>query len=181
MKHCTNTVIPLSAVLLAFVLSTGCHTYYKAQKVLPGSQAMKKIDSLSLQNRYFVLREGSHAYHMDHLELNNGDSIISCTLDSLPSSHQLHLVNGINHRRRYKKHDINQAGVIKEVHLYIQPDTSVSPGPCSLSASRIQKIEVLQKDVKRTTNSYVLGALGITAGIFVLTIVIVAASYAGID
>jgi len=36
---------------------------------------------------------------------------------------------------------------------------------------------VLQKDQKRTTNSYVLGTLGFTAGVVVLVTAIVAATY----
>ena len=173
MKHCTN------ATLLAFLICTSCHTYYKAQTVTPkaGDHAEKKIDSLKLVNRYFVLREGSNAYYMNHLQFNADHTVITCTLDSLAPEHKLHLVNGINHNQRYKKYDPNQLGVLNEVHLYIQPDTTANLGAYSLNVSQVQKIEVIQKDQKRTTNSYVLGTLGFTLVTVALASAIFAATY----
>ena len=172
MKHCIN------ATLLAFLICTGCHTYYKAQTVTPtaSNHTEKKIDSLKLVNRYFVLREGSNAYYMNHLQFNADHTVITCTLDSLAPEHKLHLVNGVNHTQRYKRYDPNQLGVLNEVHLYIQPDTTAHLGAYSLNLSQVQKIEVIQKDQKRTTNSYVLGTLGFTLGTVALVAAIIAAT-----
>ena len=67
------------------------------------------------------------------------------------------------------------AFVLSEVHMYITNDTLLSKGSYTLSLDQIQKIEVIEKDKKRTTNSYVIGALGFTIGaIAVAGIIIVA-------
>ena len=64
--------------------------------------------------------------------------------------------------------------VLNEVHMYIANDTLINKGSYTLSLDQIQKIEVIEKDKKRTTNSYVLGAIGATVGTIVLAAVIVA-------
>ena len=176
MKLCINATT--WTVVLAFIFCTGCHTYYKAQTITPttGNHAEQKIDSLKLVKRYFVLREGNNAYYMNNLQLSADHTVITCSLDTLAPDHKLHLERGINHHLRYKKYDPNQWGVLNEVHLYIQPDTTAAIGPYSLKLNQVQKIEVLQKDQKRTTNSYVLGTLGYTAGVAVLVTAIIAAT-----
>lgn len=180
MKH-SNATPPFLTVILAFVFCTGCHAYYKAQTVTPtaSNYTGQKIDSLKSVNRYFVLRAGSNAYYMNHLQLSADHTVITCSLDTLAPEHKLHLACGVNHHLRYKKRDPNQPGVLNEVHLYIQPDTTAVPGPYSLNLNQVQKIEVLQKDVKRTTNSYVLGGLALAIGVTVLVSAIALAAVMG--
>ena len=179
MKQGPNATTPCRAFILACIFCTGCHTYYKAQTVTPtaGNHAEQKLDSLKLVKRYFILREGSHAYYMDQIQLSADHKIITCVLDTLAPEHKLHLERGMNHHLRYKKHNPDHLGVLNEVHLYIQPDSPLTLGPYSLQLDQVQKIEVLQKDPKRTANSYVLGTLGFTAGVAVLVTAIVAATY----
>ncbi|MFL5743876.1 MAG: hypothetical protein ACJ751_04380 [Niastella sp.] len=181
MKHCTNATTAFWAIMLAFIFCTGCHTYYLAQTITPtaSNHTGQKIDSLKLMNRYFVLREGGNAYYMNHVQLSADHSVITCSLDTLAPEHKLHLAGGINHHHRYKRSDPNQLGVLNEVHLYIQPGTTAVPGPYSFNLNQVQKIEVLQKDQKRTVNSYVLGALGYTIGGAVLVSAIVLATTIG--
>src|SRR5207237_9778106 len=46
----------------------------------------------------------------------------------------------------------------------------------TLSLDRIQKIEVIEKDNKRTTNSYVIGAIGYTFGSLAVAAIIIVAT-----
>ena len=176
MKHCSNYMKPIVAALI-FITCTGCQNYYKTLMVAPSgnNQVMKNIDSLKLQNRYFILRNGSDAYYMKHRQFNPDHTILTCTLDTLPPEHKLHLVNGINGKQRYKNNPTN-VEILNEVHLYIQPDNTAIPGQYSLALSQVQKIEVIQKDRKRTTNSYVIGALGFTIGSAALVFAIILAT-----
>ncbi|MBL0357823.1 MAG: hypothetical protein IPP72_13460 [Chitinophagaceae bacterium] len=49
-------------------------------------------------------------------------------------------------------------------------------GNYKLPLDRINKIEVIEKDKKRTTNSYVGGGIGITLGIGAIAFIIMAAA-----
>jgi hypothetical protein len=62
------------------------------------------------------------------------------------------------------------------VHLYVAEDTLVNTGSYKLLLDQIQKIEVIEKDQKRTTNSYVIGALGYTLGAIAVAAIIIAAT-----
>lgn len=59
--------------------------------------------------------------------------------------------------------------MLNEVHFYITPDTVPKFGKYTLDLNKVQKIEVIEKDKKRTTGSYVLGGLIITSVIILIT------------
>lgn len=162
----------LAVVLLLLVLS--CNRYYKAVKTENPAAPAKTVDSLTNENRYFILRSGTEAFQMSKLLISDDNKTLQCTLDSLPQVHRLHVTHGRSRNLRYIT-GRNDDVVLNEVHLYIPFDT-ISPGPYSFSLDKIQKIEVIEKDKKRTTNSYVLGGLGYTVGVFSLVGVIVAAT-----
>jgi hypothetical protein len=159
--------------LIGFVLlsiNTGCSNFYKATQTSLGSTAerSKVIESLKQQNKYFVLRNGSQAYSMKNINLNADQKTLECMLDTLFYKHQLHLENGRNGKMKYLKQNQEDLAVLNEVHFYIEPDNAVQMGQHTLQLDKIQKIEVIEKDKKRTTNSYVLGAAGITVGSLVV-------------
>lgn len=158
--------------VLIFIILPACHNYYKASSVNKKGQT---IDSLQLQNRYFVLRSGSSSYYMKGIALSGDKKIIQCTLDSLPPEHKWHLQNGFKGKMRYKKTP-EQLPILNEVHLYISQDNLIKPGDYTLQVEKVQKIEVLEKDKGRTTGSYVIGALGYTLGAVAVAAIIVAAT-----
>ena len=163
----------LNWFLVGFVLlsiNTGCSNFYKATQTPLGSTAerSKAVESLKQQNRYFVLRNGSQAYSMKNISLNADQKTLECMLDTLAYKHQLHLENGRRGKMQYIKHNQVDLTVLNEVHFYIQPDNAVGMGQHTLQLDKIQKIEVIEKDKKRTTTSYVLGAAGITVGSLVV-------------
>lgn len=59
----------------------------------------------------------------------------------------------------YVKNDPAGILVLNEVHFHIQPDNTAVIGSYTLQLDKIQKIEVIEKDKKRTTNSHIFGAL----------------------
>ncbi|WP_121353288.1 hypothetical protein [Flavisolibacter nicotianae] len=166
----------LFAVFGSVLLLSSCKNYYMARRVQPGQDANGEIDSLYNQARFFVLRTGSQAFYMKTMSLSSDQKTLTTTLDTLPPEHRLHLVNGRGGEMRYKKDDFADAGVLNEVHLYV-PSMDVRAGETvNLSLDKVQKIEVLEKDKKRTTNSYVLGAIGFTLGTLAVAGVIIAAT-----
>ncbi len=169
-----NILKCLLTIFISLLLLVACQNYYMAVKQ-PKNAAI--IDSLNKQNRYFVLRSGSQAFYMKNITLSADRKTLEATLDTLPYEHRLHLINGRNGKMRYRKTDPQDLPVLSEVHLYIVPDNTAAAGSrYSLSLDQVQKMEVIEKDKKRTTNSYVLGAVGFTLGVMVLTAIIVAAT-----
>lgn len=165
------------AILIAGAC-TSCHNYYQALKVNTAdkSQAAQALDSLKLQNRYFVLRNGNNSYYMKELQINTEHTTLSCTLDTLPQWHHLIKPNKVINKHQYHTKDPFTASILNEVHLYILPDSTITQGKYALSLNQVQKIEVIQKDKNRTTNSYVLGALGYTIATAALITAIVLAT-----
>ena len=170
MKHKLKIFQGLMIILVIFFAFAGCNRYYKATTRNITDNPNQSLDSLKKDNRYFVLRTPDQAWHIRNVVLSEDRKTITGTLDTLPLVHQLHLDKGKG-RMRYK-----EAYVLSEVHLYIDNDSLLNMGNCTLALNRIQKIEVIEKDKKRTTNSYVIGALGYTAGAFVVAAIIIAAT-----
>lgn len=164
MKQLLYLVACISSAVLIAALSTGCHNYYKKLNVNPpySSGAMKSIDSLKLQNRVFILRNGSNSYYMKDLQINPEYTTLSCTLDTLPYWHQFIRPNKVIYKHQYRVKDPLTSSILNEVHIYIPRDNTITQGTYSLKFNQVQRIEVIQKDKKRTTNSYVLGGIGYT-------------------
>ncbi len=161
------------AILILQLLLNSCHNYYKAVQTRVGNDA---IDSLKLQNRYFVLRNGGQSYYMNNIGLSTDKKTLTCTLEVLPTNHQFHLVKGRKGNMIYKKNDPEDLMVLNEVHFFIQPDNSVAMGQYTLQLDKVEKIEVIQKDKGRSTSSYVIGSIGITVGALAVVAIIVAAT-----
>ena len=172
----------LQSKLIAWLLCIGllftiaaCHNFYKATPGRTGLYTAGTVDSL--RNRYFVLRNGGEAFYMKNIVVSSDRQSLTCLLDSLRPDHRLHLVNGRGGNMRYKKADVSDLQVLSEVHLFVAGVPSATVGEnFNLPLDKVQKIEVIEHDSKRTTSSYVIGALGYTAGAFLLTAVIVAAT-----
>ncbi len=162
------THLKMSRIGIIFIISSllllACNHYYKATQAKPRDNMEKKqlIDSLGTNGRYFILRSGAKAYAMSNISLTSDQSSLTCVLGEPDFDHRLHLVKGKNGKLQYNKNVLNDLSVLNEVHFYIVPDTLAVPGRYTLALDRIQKIEVIEKDQKRTTNSYVIGAIGYT-------------------
>jgi hypothetical protein len=85
-------------------------------------------------------------------------------------------VNGRGGNMRYKPGDSEDLPVLSEVHLYMPTIPAAAGQTVNLSLDQVQKIEVLERDRKRTTNSYVIGAIGYTLGAMAVALVIIAAT-----
>lgn len=158
---------------MLFIMPTGCfrHYYRVAQPVEASKQT---IDSLQKQSRYFILRSGDYAWHMNNISVSDDQKTIQCELLDLPFSHQLHLKKGEHHQNlQYKPKEPTRA-VLDEVHFYIAPEPTAKDGAFTLPVDKIQRIEILEKDGGRTVASYLLGTAGIlgtiATGAFVIAV-----------
>ena len=171
MFHYKKQNVNLLVAFVTMMLLTACQNYYKASPVHPGATT---IDSLRLSERYFILRSGSESFYMKNSTLSADQKTMDCILDTVPFYHKLHLVNGENRKTKYKKNDPMELMVLNEVHFHMTPDNTAVPGHYQLQLDKIQKIEVIEKDTKRTTNSYVIGALSFVGALVVVAIIVAA-------
>lgn len=166
MKKLLTTII----VIAAF---TSCSNYYKAV-TSPEPANTTNINKLKLQERYFILRNGSDAYAMTNISFSGDQQNMTCTLGNLSVEHKLHLTSGRNGQMKYRKANTtgeDETAVLKEVHFYITPDASVVPGPYTLALNKVTKAEVIEEDKKKTKRSHMVGA---TVGITVAAVAVAA-------
>ena len=78
---------------------------------------------------------------------------------------------------QYKKFNPNEFNVLNEVHIFIEADSAVAIGEnYSLPLEGIRKMEIIEKDKKRTTVSYIVGGVAYTLGAFAIPVIIFAVS-----
>lgn len=173
MKHVWQRI---AVCILLMATGISCHTYYKALNpdISNTSHRTSVIDSLKTSNRDFILRVGGRAFYMYNLIISDDKKSLSCSLDTLPVYHQLHLHFGRNRNMKYRK--ATDSDVLNEVHIYIPTDTTAALGRYTLNLDNVQKMEVLVKDKGRTTSSYIIGAIGYTIGALAVAAIIVAAT-----
>src|SRR3954471_20207733 len=170
----TNTVLKIIPYLTIITLQLSCMNYYKISKSHENTSTPDSVIHNNTQ-RYFILRDGDSAYYMNNVRYYK-DSL-TCTLETLPLEHRLHLRNGRNGNMRFKKYQ-PEAVVLNEVHVYKKQADNIQAGEdYTLMYNGIQKIEVLQKNKTRTTISYVLGGIAI-ASPFVLLVAALASAAA---
>lgn len=172
-----KTILSLAIAGFA-ILFVACHNYYMATPApsKTAKLAYASTDSLYKLNRYLILRAGGNAYYISSIKLSEDQKTAACILDTLAPEHKLHLVNGRKGKMQYNKKDANDLLILSEVHIHIPQDNIVSPGSYTLQLDKVNKIEVIEKDKKRTTNSYVVGAVGYTLGAMAVAAVIIAAT-----
>ena len=178
MAQLQKTITKIVSGMLLFFTIAGCHNYYKATQKGTGTYTEKAevADSLKIQNRYFILRNGSQSYYMSNIVLSEDKKTLHSTLETLPANHQFHLVKGRRGKMQYKKNDPDDLTVLSEVHFYIEPDNTAAIGKYALQLEKVQKIEIIEKDKGRTTSSYVIGAIGYTLGAVAIVAVIAIAT-----
>ncbi len=166
----------LSLLTICILIITACN-YYKVI-TLNNESAMgnySSLDSLKKLKRYFILRSGTNSFYISGIKLNADNKTASCTLDTIPASHRFYLSQPKQTDRRYKPSNDFENAIVNEVHFYSSDKTVTATGPYTLDLSKIQKIEVIQHDKKRTTNSYVIGTLLSVVGATAITAVLIVA------
>ena len=170
MSNLAKTKIYHMLVFVTILLLTSCHTYYKAtqvQKNNPSGEAAT-IDSLRLSKRYFILRSGSESFYMKNPTVGADQKSLNCILDKVSHYHQPCLSNDQSGKMKYNNNNPMESSVLNEVHFYLPPDSSQVSGPYKVQLIQIQKIEVIEKDKKRTANSYVIGGICYAIGVIFL-------------
>ena len=51
----------------------------------------RTIDSLKLQDKYFILRSGYDVFHMKNISLDSDNKMLKAALEKLPADHQMYV------------------------------------------------------------------------------------------
>ncbi len=175
----TKTIKPAHLLIYGLLISLmilACQSYYKTH---PAGNNPSEITSLNSSNRYFILRDNNHAYHLKDIQLSSDQQSFTGKLEYLPSNHLMRLNKSKKEKYTYSKSNSDKE-VLNEVHFYTSfplPATiSDRDSVVNVNLSQIDKIEVVEKDQKRTTQSYIIGGIGYSAGAVVLAGIIIAAT-----
>lgn len=158
-------------ILVLFAIFQACNYYKPIQTSTSASAENKTIQIDSLRNKVFILHTSQGVYLLRDMLTNIEKHEITATLAVLPIEHQ----NYVNDSKgKYKYEKSNQA-VLYEVHLHanLEPPASVGSN-IVLPVSQITRMELIERDVSRSTSSTVMAALGITVGSLALISAIVA-------
>ncbi|MFT3682639.1 MAG: hypothetical protein QM791_20450 [Ferruginibacter sp.] len=165
-KYSRQLLVVISASALL-----SCNNYYKVlrAKTDNNNETAAVVDSLNKAGRTLILRNGDQAYAMNGIAINSDKTLFECTLSQLTDKNKLHLKNGINGKMRYKKNKSTHKPVLNEAHVYATPDLNTSTGTVSIAMDKVKRVEIIIKDKKRTSDSYVAGGLGILVGLAAIT------------
>ncbi|MEO6229587.1 MAG: hypothetical protein ABJB11_04255 [Ferruginibacter sp.] len=180
MKHFRNLLKSTFYIIgiFAIILFSSCRSYYKIVSVPSTNNVAKaaSLDSLKNMGREFIIRNGNSAFYASSLSINSNESSMECVLDKLAAENRLYVSRGINGKKWFTGIKSSDYSVLNEVHLYTEPDNSMSMGNNKIYLDKIQKIEIIEKDKGRTTTSHLLGALAITATLLAVIVTLVALS-----
>ncbi len=156
----------------------GCQRFYKPVVMETPSLEIKQssLKKLSEENRYFILRKDSVSYNLSNIVLDAEKMTLSATVKPVSSQHELY----VNLKKPKKFNYVKRLGqdvVLTEVHLFTSDTGSIVINAENvLSLASIEKIEVIEFDKKRTTNSFVWGTVGIVLGAGLVIAILAAVS-----
>ena len=172
-----KTLIPL----LFLISFSSCSKYYKAVTASQPADA-KNMSDLKMQNKYFILRNGSEAFSIANISISADQKYLNGNLEPLSSDHMLYFNKIEKGKMTYRKaHNAadDQSAVLNEVHIYIAPENSIAAGTLVLPLDKINKTEIIEVDAIKTKRSKTSGLIiGISTGVvgFVGVLYIVAAA-----
>lgn len=147
-------------------LFMGCNRYFKPVILNTPTPETKQVSlkKLSTENKFFIIRKKDQSYAMKNIVLDESNMAINASLTEIPNGHHLY-ADAIEEKYKIPKKGKPEDALLQEVHLFVSDTTPLDiTHPFVLPLSAVEKIEVIENDKKRTTSSYVWGAVGITLG-----------------
>ncbi|MES2649202.1 MAG: hypothetical protein V4717_20155 [Bacteroidota bacterium] len=154
----------------------GCNRYFKPVVLnTPTAETTQaSLKKLSNQNKFFILRTKDYSYAMRNIVFDETSMTMKGIISELPVEHFLY-VDAIGNKYKIPKRGNAEYSLLEEVHLFVTNSTQIDTlQPFVLPLSAVERIEVIEKDAKRTTSSYVWGIAGVTLGAGLMVILLVA-------
>ncbi|MBF9141210.1 hypothetical protein [Hymenobacter properus] len=157
-------------LLLAFVpLATGCN-YYRTRD----QPVSRDTVNMLAESKLFIVHQGTAVWVLRNPKLNG--ETLEGTQETVKGTLQWYT----NPPKPDQKKDspryrsVDTKAVLNLVHVYVSDVQGGAEDRVSIPFAAIKQIDLVEKDSGKTTASYVLGGLGITAGVFAILLVIVA-------
>jgi len=158
------------SMLGPFLTITGGCNYFRVHSSAKPYPAV--INQMQDEQKFFILHLEDEAWHL--IDIRTDENHITGTLSFL-SGHDMYKTATPDRANRYSKSKTSgQAGVLDEVHIYASELEITDRVNVSIPADAITKVEVYSKARGATAFSYLSVPLGILAGAFVVTVIIVA-------
>ncbi len=165
-------LVSIASLGMAFVflnLTMGCYYYKMRTKT---SALPEEVTGLQDREKVFILDDYFQAWQYSDLEFK-GDTLYG-KISGLNDLQQTYLTKKRNNSMRYKKADM--AIVLNEVHIFSSNITLTKGDSLELIASihisDIDKVEIYDKDVGKTTASFVFSTIGVVVGAFIIIMIL---------
>ncbi|MEO5581814.1 MAG: hypothetical protein ABIR66_03920, partial [Saprospiraceae bacterium] len=157
--------ITVIAICACMVILIGCSSYYKV-KTFPSTEPL--TEQIKNKSKYFIVHQGTQAWHLKNIALNEQVKEITGSFETLPVGHQNYIkTNPNSSTNRYRPRYIN-ANPTYEVHIYITEYAEAGDSLIKVPLEAIQKVEIYDKAIGETVASHVIGTLGAIAGVIVV-------------
>jgi hypothetical protein len=161
----------LLAVLLAVAtmnLTNGCYYFKVNTKYQPPEGTVRSIQS---QQKDFFLHFNQNMWVLSNIEF--ADNVITAERREISRGEYTYVANPDRPNRYLTKAKNNQKHLLNEVHLYADEYTDMGNNRLSIPLESIRKIETREKDKATTAGSWILGTLGVIAGVYVVILILV--------
>jgi len=160
------------ACLLILATMNLTHSCYYFKVNTNQNPAPSTIAGLEEQGKNFILHFNDKTWKFNNVGVT--DKNLSGEVSEIIDSYSRYVVNPNKPNRYYKKANLNQSYLLKEVHLYVDELVQYDNNKVTIPTSAISKVEIYDKDTAATTGSWVLGALGISASVILILAILVA-------
>ncbi len=160
------------AFLLILATMNLTHSCYYFKVNTKQNPAPETIANLEEQGKNFILHFNDKIWKLNNVALT--DKNLSGEVSETGDFNSRPVVNTQKPNRYYKKANLNQSYLLKEVHLYVDELIQYENNKITIPSSSISKIEIYDKDTATTTGSWILGALGISASVVLILAILVA-------
>jgi hypothetical protein len=162
----------LTAIILAFAilnLGQGCY-YLKVNTKTQPDTAL--ITSLQDKGKVFFIHYNDKTWRMGNMEFVNNE--LKGDVREMDKMAQSVQVNPDRPNRYLKRASNNQSYLLNEVHLWVDEYVDQGNSQIAIPAGSIRKVEVYDRDTATTAGSWMMGAVGVGLGVFVILLILVA-------
>jgi hypothetical protein len=174
MKKITQFATTFFFVALMCQLLNSC-SYYEVKSFQRSNKPLmvEQLSKAQTMQRYFVVHAPNDIYALNLATVDSVSGILSGTIDSVASDHQLYIqhLKTDTSNMKYKASKPEEVQVLNEIHVFTDHFMHLPPGSeFNLAIDSIKEVKVIDKNKTRTTLSYVLG-IGIPVALITTLII----------
>jgi hypothetical protein len=172
--HLINRLSMLILVL-SLIFIVACN-YYKPIPTSPSLSSSAKTKEIASQSqRTFIVRSNQGDFLLKNVNVRLDKEDMTGILESVPEYHQTYIKD---EKLRYS-YDSKTKPVLQELHIYAPLDPASKIGSTvTIPISSIARMEIIERDKKRSTTNTIILATGVTLGALAVAAIITSASVA---